>query len=213
MQPASRVFTNGGGYAGRAIFLDRDGVICQDRCDCVKSWDEFEFVPGVLQALARLARSDLRIIVATNQSGVNLGMVPAAVVEDIHHRMVRAIEEAGGRVDLVVYCPHRPDEGCGCRKPNPGMLLTAAREFRLDLGQSYLVGDAASDVRAGQDVGCQCYLVLTGRGRDELSSCRASRGRFRVAADLGMVVEHILPDNVQGLRYGLAMEHTELWTG
>jgi len=179
----------------RAVFLDRDGVICRNRDDYVKSWDEFVFIPGALPTLAHLAQTDLGIVIVTNQSAINRGIVPRMVVEDIHARMVRAIEAAGGRVDLVMYCPHRPDEECDCRKPKPGMLLAATRDLGVDLRHSYFVGDASSDVRAGQAVGCQSYLVLTGRGRDELMNCCANGRGFRVATDLEMAAKHILRKN------------------
>jgi histidinol-phosphate phosphatase family protein len=180
----------------RAVFLDRDGVICRNRDDYVKSWEEFVLLPGAREALARLARSSLHVVIVTNQSAVNRGIISAATVEEIHTRMTDTIEAAGGRVDLVKYCPHRPDEGCDCRKPRPGMLLAAAEELQINLRQSYLVGDARSDVQAGQTVGCRCYLVLTGRGRDQLTNGWIKGGRgFRIAADLEMAVEHILREN------------------
>lgn len=180
----------------RAVFLDRDGVICRNRYDYVKSWDEFVFIPGALEAIARLAKSALNIVIVTNQSAINRGIISEAVVEDIHARMLRAIEAAGGRVDLVMVCPHRPDEECDCRKPKPGMLLAAAQELGVDLHQSYFVGDASSDVQAGQAVGCHSYLVLTGRGRDELRNCCTNGTGFRVATDLGMAADHILRKNM-----------------
>jgi D-glycero-D-manno-heptose 1,7-bisphosphate phosphatase len=178
----------------RAVFIDRDGVICRNRVDHVKSWDEFEFLPGVLGALARLAHSDLCIIVVTNQAIVNRRLVSGAVVDEIHERMVRAVGAAGGRVERVMCCPHRPDEGCSCRKPQPGLLLRAAQELDIDLTQSYLVGDAKSDMEAGRAAGCEHrYLVLTGRGRQQLVRCWLDGEHgFRVAANLSAAVRAIL---------------------
>lgn len=196
----------------RTVFLDRDGVICRNRDDYVKSWDEFVFIPGALPALARLAQTDLGIVVVTNQSAINRGIVPRMVVEDIHARMVRAIETAGGRVDLVMVCPHRPDEECDCRKPEPGMLLRAAKELGVDLHRSYFVGDAGSDVKAGQAVGCKCYLVLTGRGRSELMKCWMNGRGFRVAADLGMAADHILQTSTEMEKLRLLVAQGEEWT-
>ena len=177
----------------RAIFIDRDGVICRNRNDHVKSWEEFVFLRGALEALARLARLDLFIVVVTNQAIINRGIVPVDAIEDIHARMVRAVEAAGGRIDQVVYCPHRPDEHCDCRKPQPGMLLKAANDLRLDLSRSYFVGDAEADMLAGQAVGCHRYLVLTGRGRQQLIRCwlHGERG-FAVMPTLGAVANAIL---------------------
>jgi len=177
----------------RAIFIDRDGVICHNQDDHVKSWKEFVFLPGVLEALARLARLDLYIIVTTNQAIINRHMVPVEVVEDIHAHMVRAIEAAGGRIDRVMYCPHRPDEHCVCRKPQPGLLLMAAEELRLDLSSSYLIGDAETDMQAARAVACHRYLVLTGRGQRQLIRCwlHGERG-FTVVRNLGAAVNAIL---------------------
>ncbi len=180
-------------FARRAVFIDRDGVICRNRDDYVKSWDEFVFLPGVLEGLAKLARTDLYIVIVTNQSAINRGIVPAETVEDINARMVLAIEEAGGRIDRVMYCPHRPDERCACRKPQAGMLLMAAKDLGLDLAHSYLIGDAESDMQAGWAVGCHRYLVLTGRGRRQLLR-RLIRGKldFVVKWDLKAAVNVIL---------------------
>ena len=177
----------------RAVFIDRDGVICRNRDDYVKTWDEFVFLRGSLQALCRLAGLDLPIVVVTNQSVINRHMVPVEIVEDINARMVRAIEAAGGRIDRVLICPHRPDEGCACRKPQPGLLLTAAEEFGLDLEESYLIGDAETDMRAGRAVGCHRYLVLTGRGRRQLIRCWVDGERgFTVVPNLGAAVNAIV---------------------
>lgn len=177
----------------RAVFIDRDGVICRNRNDHVKNWEEFVFLPGVLKALARLACLDLYIIVITNQAIINRRMVPVEVVEDIHARMVQAIEAAGGRIDRVMYCPHRPEDHCACRKPQPGLLLMAADEFEVDLSQSYIIGDAEADMQAGRAVGCRRYLVLTGRGGRQLIRCwpHGERG-FTVAPNLGVAVNSIL---------------------
>ena len=177
----------------RAVFIDRDGVICRNRDDYVKSWGEFVFLRGALKALSRLARLDLYIIVITNQSIINRRMVPVEVVEDIHARMVRAVEAAGGRIDRIMYCPHRPDEHCACRKPQPGLLTMAAEELGLTLSQSYLIGDAETDVQAGAAVGCRRYLVLTGRGRRQLIRCwlHGERG-FTVVPNLGAAVNAVV---------------------
>ncbi|MCX8068231.1 MAG: HAD family hydrolase [Anaerolineae bacterium] len=177
----------------RAVFIDRDGVICRNRTDHVKSWEEFVFLPGAKEALARLSHSDFLIIVITNQAIINRGMVPAEAVEEIHRRMIQEVTAAGGRIDRVVYCPHRPDENCGCRKPQPGMLLRTAQEMRIDLTHSWLIGDAWSDIVAARQAGCKRYLVLTGRGRQELIRCwrRGERG-FRIALNLDLAVRSLL---------------------
>lgn len=186
----------------KAVFIDRDGVICRNRDDHVKIWAEFEFLPGARESLTRLAQLDMPIVVVTNQAVINRGMVSPQTVEHIHRQMVREIERAGGRVDRVLYCPHRPDEHCMCRKPQPGLLLEAASEIGINLTQSYLIGDALADMQAGRAVGCRCTLVLTGRGRNELrqSLLRGQNG-FRVASNLESAVDAILQEestNVAG---------------
>ncbi len=148
----------------RAVFLDRDGVICENRPDHVKSWSEFQFLPAALPALRRLAQAPLAIIVITNQAIIRRGIVPASVVEEIHERMAWHVRRAGGRLDAIYYCPHRPDEGCFCRKPQPGLLLQAARDLGLELDRSYLIGDALTDIEAARAAGCRPLLVRTGRG-------------------------------------------------
>lgn len=177
----------------RAVFIDRDGVICRNRTDHVKSWEEFVFLPGAKEALVRLSGADFLIVVITNQAIINRGIVPAEVVEDIHRRMVQEVVTAGGRIDRVVYCPHRPDENCGCRKPQPGMLLQTAREMGVDLARSWLIGDAWSDIAAARRAGCGRYLVLTGRGRRELIRCwRMGERGFRIALNLDLAVRSLL---------------------
>src|SRR5688572_17665342 len=125
-----------------AIFLDRDGVICENRTDHVKSWQEFQFIPGAKSSLVALSKLGLPIVVVTNQAAINRGLASARVVEEIHNQMVAEVEAEGGRIDRVIYCPHRPDEACNCRKPEPGMLLEAAHDLELDLTRSYMIGDA-----------------------------------------------------------------------
>jgi len=177
----------------RAVFLDRDGVVCHNRPDHVKSWDEFAFLPHALNSLARLAELDLPIIVVTNQAVINRGIVTAETVEKIHRRMVAEIERAGGRIDGVYYCPHRPDEGCECRKPQPGLLRQAAADFGIELEGSYLVGDAWTDIQAGLAVGCTPFLVLTGRGmRQARQALSEGPGRFCVVRDLSEAAATIL---------------------
>lgn len=182
----------------RAIFLDRDGVICQNRTDHVKNWNEFKFLPGVQKSLAALSWVGLPIIVVTNQAAVGRGMLTTEILDDIHQRMVAEITAYGGRIDRIFYCPHLPQEGCHCRKPEPGMLLQAARDLDLDLAGSYLVGDAASDIQAGQQVGCHTILVLTGRGQEQLiPALHSSSGHFlTISRDLEDAVAHILASEV-----------------
>jgi D-glycero-D-manno-heptose 1,7-bisphosphate phosphatase len=175
-----------------AVFLDRDGVINENRSDHVKCWDEFRFLPGAPEAVARLTRAQVQVFVITNQAIINRRVVPVEVVEDMHRRMRSEIEAHGGHVVDVAYCPHRPDEGCACRKPRPGMILDLATKHRLDLGQAVVIGDFPTDIEAGLAAGCRTIMVLSGRGREHVTA-RTDAGRaFAVAADLPAAVDLVL---------------------
>ncbi|MGN6758858.1 MAG: D-glycero-alpha-D-manno-heptose-1,7-bisphosphate 7-phosphatase [Thermomicrobiales bacterium] len=172
-----------------AIFLDRDGVINENRPDHVKGWDEFRFVPGVLDALRALTRFNLPIVVVTNQAAIGRRLVARETVEAIHRQMLQVVRQAGGEITDIVYCPHRPDERCGCRKPAPGLLFEAATRLGIALDRSVFVGDAVSDILAGQRARCQTVLVLTGRGSDALPAVRASAAApSAIVSDLSAAV-------------------------
>jgi D-glycero-D-manno-heptose 1,7-bisphosphate phosphatase len=185
--------------ARQAVFLDRDGVINENRRDYVRNWEEFEFLPGALASLCRLAEGDHSVIIISNQSAINRGLVSRSDVDRINQRMVKEIEKAGGRIDGIYVCPHRPDEGCDCRKPKPGLLYQAVEELGIDLTSSYLVGDALSDMGAALAARCTPFLVLTGRGRQELARARDSGFvDFVYASDLTEAVDWIVGlSNVQ----------------
>lgn len=177
----------------QAVFLDRDGVINENRPDHVKSWVEFHFLPGVPEAVARLTACGVRVFVITNQAIVNRGMVPSAVVQEINRRMVEELARHGGRVEAVAYCPHRPEEQCSCRKPQPGLLFELAATHELDLRDAVMIGDALTDVDAALAAGCRAVLVLTGRGREQVGLARMSGGGpFTVAPDLGAAIDLLL---------------------
>lgn len=153
----------------KGIFLDRDGVIIENRLDYVRSWKDVEFLPGALTALVKLASTPYKIIVVTNQSAVGRGILTFEEAETISNQILSVIKENGGRIDAYYVCPHAPEEECSCRKPKPGMLLAAAQELQIDLQNSLMVGDALTDMQAGQSAGVpRNYLVLTGRGREQL---------------------------------------------
>jgi D-glycero-D-manno-heptose 1,7-bisphosphate phosphatase len=150
-----------------AIFLDRDGVINENRADHVKCWQEFEWLPGVLGSIRRLSQTGMPIFIITNQAIINRGLATEDTLNDIHTRMLATIEQAGGHIEKVFFCPHDSHENCDCRKPKPGMLKQAAAEFGIDLTRSFLVGDAWTDIEAGLAVGASSILVMTGRGRNQ----------------------------------------------
>lgn len=148
-----------------AIFLDRDGVVNENRSDYVKSWEEVDLIPAAIKALALAAVLPYKFILVTNQSAVGRGIISRQTADDINEQLVDKIQRAGGRIDRVYICPHAPQDDCHCRKPLPGMLQTAARDLNLDLTRSVMIGDALSDIAAGRAAGVrQTILLLTGRG-------------------------------------------------
>jgi D-glycero-D-manno-heptose 1,7-bisphosphate phosphatase len=172
--------------ARAAVFLDRDGVIVRNRDDYVKSWDEVEVLPGAVASIARLSRAGHPVMVVTNQSAVGRGMVRRDVVDGINERLGEMVLAQGGRIDGFFVCPHRPDEHCGCRKPEPGLLLEAERRTGIDLATAYVVGDQACDVAAGRAAGCRPILVRSGAGDD------AAADGCPVASDLAAAADLIL---------------------
>lgn len=150
-----------------AIFFDRDGVIIENRANYVRSWGDVSFIPGALAALARLASTGFAVVIVTNQAGVGHGLIPRAVAETINDGVRAEIVRSGGRVDGLYLCPHIDADHCDCRKPRPGMLLRAARDLGLDLSRSWLIGDALTDLQAGEAAGVRSLLVFTGRGAEQ----------------------------------------------
>jgi D-glycero-D-manno-heptose 1,7-bisphosphate phosphatase len=148
-----------------AIFLDRDGVIIENRPDYVRSWDDVEIYPQALDTLVKVSHSPYSIVIVTNQSAVGQGLVSLSTAQAINRQLVDEIVQAGGRIDGVYMCPHAPWEGCNCRKPKPGLFFQATRALSLDLMRSVMVGDALSDIIAARAAGIpRQAMVLTGRG-------------------------------------------------
>ena len=170
----------------KAVFLDRDGVINANHEGYVTSWDQFRFLPGALEGLRQLTAAGHRLAVITNQAAVGRGLASAEEVEQLNARMLSALAEGGARIDAVLYCPHAPEEGCACRKPQPGLLIEAGRRLGVAPADTYVVGDWVDDIAAARAADCAVpILVLTGRGRRALSLARAAGvGPFLVARDL-----------------------------
>ncbi|HZA01799.1 MAG TPA: HAD family hydrolase [Hyphomicrobiaceae bacterium] len=146
---------------GAAVFLDRDGVINRRRPDHVKSWSEFDFLPGTLDALASFHRIGARIVVVTNQAVVGRGLLSDADLAFIHARMAGAVALAGGLIERTYACVHVPEMQCQCRKPGAALLMQASAELGIRLEASLMVGDALSDVQAARSAGCFPILVAS----------------------------------------------------
>jgi len=170
----------------KVVFLDRDGVINRDSPDYIRSWSEFEFLPGSLRALKRLTQKGFSIIVITNQSAVNRGMMSLKDLDFIHTQMQSIVAANGGKISDIFFCPHTPDDHCGCRKPKPGLIHQAQRRYTFDLKSAYMVGDSAKDIECAQNAGCGCaILVRTGNSAEsETILTQKNIAPDYVAADL-----------------------------
>lgn len=167
-----------------AIFLDRDGVLIENRDAYVRTWADVEFFPFTFDAMRRAAALPHAFFIVSNQAGVGKGVIPHDVAADINARVAGEVVAQGGRITQSYFCPHRPDEACDCRKPQPGMLLRAAREFEIDLAASWMIGDNLTDMQAGRAAGARCILVRTGLGAAQLAKAAAGSGAtFGTAAD------------------------------
>jgi len=149
----------------KLIILDRDGVINHDSDDYIKSAEEWQPIPGSMEAIARLTQAGYRIVVVSNQAGLAHGRFTIEDLNAIHRRMHTRLEQHGGSVEAVLFCPHGPDEECDCRKPRPGLLQELSRRLRLALDQVIMVGDKLSDIEAARAVRARPVLVRTGYGR------------------------------------------------
>jgi D-glycero-D-manno-heptose 1,7-bisphosphate phosphatase len=182
-----------------AIFLDRDGTINED-IGYASHPDDLNIYSFAAEAIRLINDAGFKVIVVTNQSGIARGLYDEAMLSTIHKKLIGELESHGARIDAVYYCPHHPRIGnqtyrqdCLCRKPQTGMLEQAAREHDINLLESFVIGDKASDINLATNAGAQGILVMTGYG----SSTLANIERFPcypaiVAEDLLAAVREIL---------------------
>ncbi len=154
------------------IYLDRDGVINENRADYVKNPSEWIPLPGAISAMAALSKAGHPLVVVTNQSGIGRGYYTSEDVNLIHDVMQNAFSSAGITHVPILFCPHHPDNKCACRKPETGMIDRAKTDLRLPEG-GWMIGDAHSDIELGRKSGLTTILVLTGRGRVQLEMIKA----------------------------------------
>ncbi len=143
----------------KAVFLDRDGVVIVDKeylCDP----SGVEFIAGAVEALRRLQDAGFLLVVISNQSVIGRGMCADYNVEEVHEHMDKLLAQEGVKLSSIYYCPHAPEDGCDCRKPKPGMLNLAIKEFDIDASASAMVGDKPSDVEAGEAAGCGLNILV-----------------------------------------------------
>ncbi|MDQ2076813.1 D-glycero-beta-D-manno-heptose 1,7-bisphosphate 7-phosphatase [Marinimicrobium sp. ABcell2] len=187
----------------KLVILDRDGVINEDTASYIKSADECVPIESSLVAIAKLCDAGYTPVVATNQSGLGRGYFDLDDLEAIHAKLTQRVEEAGGFLGGIFYCPHHPDDGCKCRKPKAGILDAIEAEFNTSVEGAPFVGDHLRDIRAGLIKGCVPYLVRTGRGFEAEPEIRqgvaadgelpaVEPGQVDVFDDLAAVVNHLL---------------------
>ena len=153
----------------KLIILDRDGVINQDRDDFVKSANEWVPLPGSMDAVAFLSEAGYTVAVATNQSGIGRGLFTMQELTEMHNKMHKMVQQAGGVIDGVWFCPHTAAADCGCRKPKSGMVLDILDRFNAKAENTYMVGDSLRDLQAVAGAGGKPVLVLTGKGKKTLA--------------------------------------------
>jgi D-glycero-D-manno-heptose 1,7-bisphosphate phosphatase len=176
-----------------AVFLDRDGTI-NEEMGYINDLSRFRLLPEAASAIRRLNDAGIPVVVVTNQSGAARGYFPATLVDEVHRHLRDLLARAGAHVDAIYTCLHGPEAGCSCRKPQPGLLLRAARDLNLEVSRSYLVGDRYTDIETAANAGVQGILVLTGYGLGEYKHFH-DQSRLKpvqVAATLLDAVEYIL---------------------
>lgn len=175
----------------KLVIMDRDGVINYDSDAYIKSPAEWVPIPGSLEAIARLHRAGFTVTVATNQAGVARGLFNLAALDAIHRRMQTAVAQAGGKLTGIFYCPHGPEDGCDCRKPQPGLLKQISEQLHVDLHRVPVIGDALRDIEAAQRVGARPMLVLTGSGAKTLRDLHAAQ-HVEIFADLAAAADQLV---------------------
>jgi D-glycero-D-manno-heptose 1,7-bisphosphate phosphatase len=152
-------------HTTKLVILGRDGILNEFREGHVTAPEEWLPVEGALEAVARINQAGWHVVVATNQSGIGRGMIDMSAVNAVHARMHQVLQQQGGRIDAVFFCPHTPEDNCDCRKPKPGLLLDIGRRYGIDLAGVPMAGDTLRDLQAAAAAGCEPHLVLSGRAR------------------------------------------------
>ena len=175
----------------KLIILDRDGVINEDSDNYIKSAKEWIPIPGSIEAIAELTKAGYMIAIATNQSGLARGLFDTDSLAAMHHKMIQLVENSGGKIESLKFCPHHPDDHCDCRKPKPGMLNAILTEFNVQPKDSWFVGDTLKDIQAGSMAGSNTALVKTGKGMKTLATGEGLENTA-VFDDLSAFCKHIL---------------------
>jgi len=180
----------------KLIILDRDGVINHDSDDYIKSVDEWQPIDGSLQAIGRLCQAGYTVAIATNQSGIARGYYDVQTLHAMHKKMSRLLEQYGGYVEAIFFCPHGPKDDCDCRKPKPGMLQDIASRYQCELNNVPFIGDTINDIRTAHAAGAKPMLVRTGKGERTIASADAKElENIPVYENLAAATQAILMEN------------------
>lgn len=181
------------GAVVKLVVLDRDGVINEDSDDYIRSPEEWEPVPGSMEAIASLSQAGYLIAVATNQSGLARGYFDEITLANIHNLMLARVEQAGGSIAVICYCPHHPEVACACRKPLPGLLNQIEAALECSVAGAWYVGDSLKDVQAARAKACRPILVRSGKGlATEATLSAEDRKGLPVFDNLAQAVTYIL---------------------
>jgi D-glycero-D-manno-heptose 1,7-bisphosphate phosphatase len=171
----------------RFVLIDRDGTI-NEEVGHLSAAEDLRLIPGSAGAIRRLRASGFGVVVVTNQAEVGCGLLSPEGLDRIEARLHELLGAEGAAVEAVLHCPHAPADGCGCRKPKPGMAVEAARRFSFDVSEAVVVGDHAGDVAMGRAIGASTFLVLTGHGARQLEQVEREGLADHVVADLSEAV-------------------------
>jgi len=186
------------------VILDRDGVINHDSEHYIRCAAEWVPINGSVEAIALLHRAGISVTIATNQAGIAKGVFSQADLDSIHHKLLEHITAGGGQVERIFVCTHHPDQHCSCRKPQPGMLEAACREYGVQAQSVPFVGDSLRDIQAAEAAGCRPVLVLTGNGQQTLKG-KALPANLEVFDDLlDFAREFVNGSKLQGIGENLS---------
>jgi D-glycero-D-manno-heptose 1,7-bisphosphate phosphatase len=186
-----------------AVFLDRDGTICEEM-GYVNHIDRLQIFPYAAEAIRHLNEAQIPVVVITNQSGIARGIFPESLVHQIHKKMIAELASGGAWIDAIYFCPHKKEDACDCCKPKPGLLERAANEHGLDLPASWMVGDRYADVEMAHRGGARGILVMTGYGRGEYELHRAKWPKLPDAlADNLTEAVRLIVNGASGARRGM----------
>ena len=179
----------------KLIILDRDGVINQDSDAYIKHPDEWHPIEGSLQAIARLSRAGYRVFVATNQSGLARGLFNIDTLNAIHRKMSDAVQQVGGHIEAILFCPHGPDDDCHCRKPHPGLYEQISQRSQTPLDNVPIVGDSLRDLQAAIQVQARPILVRSGNGQKTLQELNGMLSNIPDFKDLFTFAEQLIKES------------------